>query len=263
MSESNLSRPQIVAHFAEDLPEFEALRQFSGVDGFLLNTDGLYQVNSGHQWYLQVLYTIGPNSSRSKRDATLLTTLSHFTSTRSPDFSNFENKNFNKNMLTLNPISLASTQPPEESVQGINDFSGLAEDLPMPAFLTSLHTRNGTNMRSFQLKFTTASSSENSVFLNVLYVIVALMVLLAIIIAGLLVVKRYFRNSEKDKVIVVRSLKNEREEFRRKGEGKVLERPKTLPPNMTLNSESNLQTVKVKTLAITVRNNLEDEGTEV
>lgn len=263
MSESNLSRPQIVAHFAEDLPEFEALRQFSGVDGFLLNTDGLYQVNSGHQWYLQVLYTIGPNSRRSKRDATLLTTLSHFTSTRSPDFSNFENKNFNKNMLTLNPISLASTQPPEESVQGINDFSGLAEDLPMPAFLTSLHTRNGTNMRSFQLKFTTASSSENSVFLNVLYVIVALMVLLAIIIAGLLVVKRYFRNSEKDKVIVVRSLKNEREEFRRKGEGKVLERPKTLPPNMTLNSESNLQTVKVKTLAITVRNNLEDEGTEV
>ncbi|XP_069157214.1 extracellular matrix organizing protein FRAS1 [Procambarus clarkii] len=258
VSESNLSSPQIVAHFAEDLPEFDALRQFSGVDGFLLNTDGLYQVNSGQQWYLQVLYTIGPNSGRSRRDATLLTTLSHVVSQKSPGHSNFKRENLN--------TDLVSNQSPQDIIQGmkvIKGISDVSEDLPVPAFLTSLHVRNGTNMRGFQLHFTTVSSPENSVFLNVLYVIVSLVVLLAIIITGLLVVKRFFRNSGKDKVIVVRSLKNEREEFRRKGEGKVLERPKTLPPNMTLNSESNLQTVKVKTLAITVRNNLEDEGTEV
>lgn len=136
------------------------------------------------------------------------------------------------------------------------------EELPTPAFLRSLHTRNGTNMRGFQLD-TGSKMDDGSIFLNVLYVIVVLVVLLGIIIAGLLLVKRHFRKSEKDKVIVVRSLKNEREQFRRKGEGKIQERPKTLPPHMTLNSESNLQTVKVKTLAITVRNNLEDEGTEV
>lgn len=54
MNEGNSSDSQIEAYFAEDLPEFESLRQFSGVDGFLLKTDGLYQVNSGYQWYLQV-----------------------------------------------------------------------------------------------------------------------------------------------------------------------------------------------------------------
>lgn len=161
---------------------------------------------------------------------------------------------------------MVRSQLSEGSTQDIKTSSGtydLAEDLPMPSFLTSLHIRNGTNMRGFQLQVTNGSTSSNTVFLNVLYVVISLVILLAIIIAGLLFAKKYLRNLEKDKVIVVRSLKNEREEFRRKGEGKVMERPKTLPANMTLNSESNLQTVKVKTLAITVRNNLEDEGTEV
>lgn len=54
LNEGNSSKPKIEAHFAEDLPEFEAIRQYSGVDGFLLYTDGLYQINSGYQWYLQV-----------------------------------------------------------------------------------------------------------------------------------------------------------------------------------------------------------------
>lgn len=135
--------------------------------------------------------------------------------------------------------------------------------LPAPSFLTSLHTRNGTNMRTFRLEMTSAKTSDSSVFLYILYSVVALLALIVVAVGTLLIVKRFYKKSEKDKVIVVRSLKNEREEFRRRGETKSQERPKTLPPNMTLNSESNLQTVKVKTLAITVRNNLEDEGTEV
>lgn len=149
-----------------------------------------------------------------------------------------------------------------------SDSSAVLEDLPKPSFLTLLHTRNGTNMRGFLLTTpgsATSTTSDNPVFFSVLYVCVAVAVLLAIIVVVLVVSRKYFRRAEKEKVIVVRSLKNEREEFRRKekGEGKVMDRPKTLPANMTLNSESNLQTVKVKTLAITVRNNLEDEGTEV
>lgn len=106
-------------------------------------------------------------------------------------------------------------------------------------------------------------TSDSSLFLYILYSVVGLLALIVVAVGTLLIVKRLYKKSEKDKVIVVRSLKNEREEFRRRGETKAQERPKTLPPNMTLNSESNLQTVKVKTLAITVRNNLEDEGTEV
>lgn len=242
VEDGNLSIPKIEANFAEDLPEYETLHQFSGVDGFLLKTDALYEVNSGYQWYLQVLYTIGPSSSRSRRDAPLHTILSQFQSKE-----NDHRRTLVKRTLT----DLSEDYVKEEG-----------EELPTPAFLRSLHTRNGTNMRGFQLD-TGSKMDDGSIFLNVLYVIVVLVVLLGIIIAGVLLVKRHFRKSEKDKVIVVRSLKNEREQFRRKGEGKIQERPKTLPPHMTLNSESNLQTVKVKTLAITVRNNLEDEGTEV
>lgn len=52
ITESNLSSSNVEAYFAEDLPEFQLIRQFSGVDGFLLKTDALYKVNSGHQWYL-------------------------------------------------------------------------------------------------------------------------------------------------------------------------------------------------------------------
>lgn len=118
-------------------------------------------------------------------------------------------------------------------------------------------------MRNFKLELTSAKTSDSSLFLYILYSVIALLALIVVAVGTLLIVKRLYKKSEKDKVIVVRSLKNEREEFRRRGETKAQERPKTLPPNMTLNSESNLQTVKVKTLAITVRNNLEDEGTEV
>ncbi|XP_063885992.1 extracellular matrix organizing protein FRAS1-like isoform X2 [Scylla paramamosain] len=240
-SEANLSLPGLKAHFARDLPEFSSLKQLSGVDGFLLDTDGLYQVNSGHQWYLQVLYTIGPHSERPRRETSLHSAI---TSTFSPELSYTSSER--------ETITIELNKVPEEGT----------EELPTPSFLASLYTRNGTNMRSFQLESTSATA-QNSIFLYVLYAVVALLVLLVIIIGIILIVKRFYNKSEKDKVIVVRSLKNEREEFRRRGETKALERPKTLPPNMTLNSESNLQTVKVKTLAITVRNNLEDEGTEV
>ncbi|KAK7080023.1 Extracellular matrix protein fras1 [Halocaridina rubra] len=237
--ESNMSSPHVEAYFATDLPEFQVIRQFSGVDGFLLKTDALYKINSGHQWYLQVLYTIGPSNRRSKRD----TSLSAISSL--PSHTNTKEKGAGGDILHSNNSSLGM------------------EDLPSPEFLRSLHTRNGTNMRSFILSAGDSSNSDSSVFFNVLYVVLALVILLIIIITGLLLVKRHYRKSGKEKVIVVRSLKNEREEFRRRGIGRNRERPKTVPSNMTLNSESNLKTVKVKTLAITVRNNLEDEGTEV
>lgn len=254
--------------------------------------------------FLQVLYTIGPSADRTRREAPLHTVLSQVRSPRSPtddtrlerlkeDLPEYESSFTTNNLsqeTTMDNISsetydlsqnlphlwteekdyswISSQQRGESMSQvnsGINISSNPEESLPVPSFLTSLNTRNGTNMRGFLLTTAKTSTSESSVFFSVLYVVIALTVLLGIIIIVLLVSKKYFRRAEKEKVIVVRSLKNEREEFRRKesGDGKVMDRPKTLPANMTLNSESNLQTVKVKTLAITVRNNLEHEGTEV
>ncbi|KAK7830950.1 hypothetical protein U0070_018494, partial [Myodes glareolus] len=50
------------AHFASELPEFHVVSSMPGVDGFTLKVDALYKVEAGHQWYLQVIYVIGPDS---------------------------------------------------------------------------------------------------------------------------------------------------------------------------------------------------------
>nr|XP_020140173.1 extracellular matrix protein FRAS1-like [Microcebus murinus] len=50
------------AHFASELPDFQAVSSMPGVDGFTLKVDALYKVEAGHEWYLQVIYVIGPDS---------------------------------------------------------------------------------------------------------------------------------------------------------------------------------------------------------
>ncbi|XP_012928771.1 extracellular matrix protein FRAS1 isoform X2 [Heterocephalus glaber] len=50
------------AHFASELPDFHVVSSMPGVDGFTLKVDALYKVEAGHQWYLQVIYIIGPDS---------------------------------------------------------------------------------------------------------------------------------------------------------------------------------------------------------
>jgi len=52
------------AKFVDDIetPEIEqAFREMVGVDGFIFNTTALYKIEAGHQWFVQVLYSIGPN----------------------------------------------------------------------------------------------------------------------------------------------------------------------------------------------------------
>ncbi|XP_032739045.1 extracellular matrix protein FRAS1 [Lontra canadensis] len=50
------------AHFASELPDFHEVSSMPGVDGFTLKVDALYKVEAGHQWYLQVIYIIGPDT---------------------------------------------------------------------------------------------------------------------------------------------------------------------------------------------------------
>lgn len=206
-----------------------------------------------------MLYTIGPSSERSRRETSL-----HFTATSTAAVSSRKHSTTSKNPSN-NDQQVKQSFPVKQIIEHGQDtiFEENRKELPVPSFLTSLHTRNGTNMRNFKLELAGARTSDSSLFLYIIYSVVALLALIVLAVGTVLIIKKHYNRSQKDKVIVVRSLKNEREEFRRRGETKAQERPKTLPPNMTLNSESNLQTVKVKTLAITVRNNLEDEGTEV
>uniref|UniRef100_A0A3Q1CIX6 VWFC domain-containing protein n=1 Tax=Amphiprion ocellaris TaxID=80972 RepID=A0A3Q1CIX6_AMPOC len=55
------------AHLASDLPELQTMTSMPGVDGFTMKVDALYKVEAGHQWYLQVIYVISPESRSSPR----------------------------------------------------------------------------------------------------------------------------------------------------------------------------------------------------
>uniref|UniRef100_A0A4W6CQ63 Fraser extracellular matrix complex subunit 1 n=1 Tax=Lates calcarifer TaxID=8187 RepID=A0A4W6CQ63_LATCA len=55
------------ANFASDIVELQAMAGMPGVDGFTMKVDALYKVEAGHQWYLQVIYVIGPESRSSPR----------------------------------------------------------------------------------------------------------------------------------------------------------------------------------------------------
>ncbi|TMS03214.1 Extracellular matrix protein FRAS1 [Larimichthys crocea] len=55
------------AHLASDIPELQPMTAMPGVDGFTMKVDALYKVEAGHQWYLQVIYVISPESRSSPR----------------------------------------------------------------------------------------------------------------------------------------------------------------------------------------------------
>ncbi|XP_035245707.1 extracellular matrix protein FRAS1-like isoform X1 [Anguilla anguilla] len=48
------------ASFASDNADLQPMTLMPGVDGFTMKVDALYKVEAGHQWYLQVIYVIGP-----------------------------------------------------------------------------------------------------------------------------------------------------------------------------------------------------------
>ncbi|XP_046698206.1 extracellular matrix protein FRAS1 [Silurus meridionalis] len=55
------------ASFVSDVPDLQSVSTMPGVDGFTMKVDALYKVEAGHQWYLQVIYVIGPESISSPR----------------------------------------------------------------------------------------------------------------------------------------------------------------------------------------------------
>ncbi|XP_023676521.2 extracellular matrix organizing protein FRAS1 isoform X1 [Paramormyrops kingsleyae] len=63
------------ASFASDISELHPMTLMPGVDGFTVKVDALYKVEAGHQWYLQVIYVIGPESISGPRIQRSLTYL--------------------------------------------------------------------------------------------------------------------------------------------------------------------------------------------
>ncbi|XP_020324573.2 extracellular matrix protein FRAS1-like [Oncorhynchus kisutch] len=61
------------ANFASDITELQTMTAMPGVDGFTMKVDALYKVEAGHQWYLQVIYVIGPESISGPRIQRYLT----------------------------------------------------------------------------------------------------------------------------------------------------------------------------------------------
>ncbi|XP_061880359.1 extracellular matrix organizing protein FRAS1-like [Entelurus aequoreus] len=55
------------ANFASDVGDLSSVSAMPGVDGFVMKVDALYKVEAGHQWYLQVIYVIGPESRSGPR----------------------------------------------------------------------------------------------------------------------------------------------------------------------------------------------------
>ncbi|XP_071508475.1 extracellular matrix organizing protein FRAS1-like [Diadema antillarum] len=63
------------ATFAGSSPVYRTVSQMPGVDGFTMNVDPLYKVNSGHQWYMQVIYTIGPTDGAPRYKRSIMGTI--------------------------------------------------------------------------------------------------------------------------------------------------------------------------------------------
>ena len=144
-------------------------------------------------------------------------------------------------------------------IADLNDTThGMQNDRPYASFLVKPKAQNGTSIRVIHVIGTSSSSVNPTSAINLLYVyIFTSLVLFLVLLFLLLFIIRRLKKAPKNvpEVVVVRSLKSDEEEVSFKDDFVV----KNLAPN--LNTE-NLRKVKIKTMAVTVRNNIED-GTEV
>ncbi|KAF2363062.1 VWFC domain [Trinorchestia longiramus] len=267
------------AMLATETNRLSALHSIPGADGFALELDPLFGVGSGHSWFLQVLYSVAPSpTSRMKRDTGEVEATDHsnmsdshmfFFGSVSGDLSTQRmlidsESSYQDNMS--GSITEAARRNGENARRDAT-VNWTSELLPTPSYLQSHSSpsKNGTNILGFSIRdvtITPQKKSSISYLSYVLYILLSVFIVIALIIGVLLLVWRHYKSRRKtDDIVVVKSMKNEREESRRRDRESWGDKP--AGPHTTLNSESNLQMVKVKTLAVTVRNNLEEEGTEV
>ncbi|KAH3869870.1 hypothetical protein DPMN_033043, partial [Dreissena polymorpha] len=112
------------AQFVSENQRFTRLMSINGLDGFVLNVDPLYKVTSGFQWYIQVIYSIGPADSlfRRKRYTVLSLDREKRAENMNMKYDWLEN-NSSKNGTNIQILHLNNTQVKE--IIAKNDKSNL------------------------------------------------------------------------------------------------------------------------------------------
>ncbi|XP_029574000.1 extracellular matrix organizing protein FRAS1 [Salmo trutta] len=134
------------ANFASDITELLIMTAMPGVDGFTMKVDALYKVEAGHQWYLQVIYVIGPESISGPRIQRSLThQLAH-----SSDMGRAR-----RDLTNLLSQSISYSRARRDLV----DQSGhLTLDESLIYDNEGDQTKNGTNMKILRLEVPAAST---------------------------------------------------------------------------------------------------------
>ncbi|XP_053260348.1 extracellular matrix organizing protein FRAS1 [Podarcis raffonei] len=229
------------ACFASELSDFHLVSSMPGVDGFIMKVDALYKVETGHQWYLQVIYVIGPETIAGPRVPRSLV-----------------------QQLRRSRRDLAGPK------------GGLILDDSLIYDNEGDQVKNGTNMKSLNLEQqeAVAAASLSQTGASIGSAFAAIMLLLLILLVFCFVTRKCRKHRKKKKVardaVEQYPLNTKVEAAKRNTEGveKNVNRQYCTVKNLNVLCESDgaykAQGAKVKqvNLAVKVHNNLHD-GTEV
>ncbi|KAM8939375.1 extracellular matrix organizing protein FRAS1 [Pelodytes ibericus] len=150
------------AGFASDSPDFSTMSSIPGVDGFTMKVDALYKVETGHQWYLQVIYIIGPETMAGPRVQRSLT---------------YQLRRARRDLVDKNGrLTL------DDSL--IYDNEGD-------------QVKNGTNMKTLSLEMETAAVSASQTGASIGSAFAAIMLLMLILLAVCLITQKCRRRKKK------------------------------------------------------------------
>ncbi|XP_053559271.1 LOW QUALITY PROTEIN: extracellular matrix organizing protein FRAS1 [Bombina bombina] len=150
------------AYFASESPDFHAMSSMPGVDGFTMKVDALYKVEAGHQWYLQVIYIIGPETMAGPRVQRSLT----YQLRR--DRRDLVDKN---GRLTLDDSLIYDNEGDQ--------------------------VKNGTNMKTLNLETEVAASSSSQTGASIGSAFAAIMLLMLVLLAVCLITQKCRRRKKK------------------------------------------------------------------
>ncbi|XP_077332215.1 extracellular matrix organizing protein FRAS1 [Lithobates pipiens] len=226
------------AGFASDQLDFHAMGGIPGVDGFTMKVDALYKVETGHQWYLQVIYIIGPETMAGPRVQRSLT---------------YQLRRGRRDLVDKNgQLTL------DDSL--IYDNEGD-------------QVKNGTNMKTLSLEVETAATAASQTGASIGSAFAAIMLLMLVFLSVCLIVQKCRKNKKKKppKDATEEYPLNTKVDASRKNIERVeknLNRQHCTVRNVNLLSESKdsyeVKGVKIKQMnfEVKVHNNLHD-GTEV
>ncbi|MEE6460302.1 hypothetical protein FKM82_000916 [Ascaphus truei] len=226
------------ANFACDAPDFHLMGSMPGVDGFTMKVDALYKVETGHQWYLQVIYIIGPETMAGPR---VQRSLTYQLSRARRDLVDRNGR------LTLDDSLIYDNEGDQ--------------------------VKNGTNMKTLSLEMEAAAASSSQTGASIGSAFAGIMLLMLILLAVCLITQKCRRHKRKipARDMVEEYPLNTKVEASRKNIDRVennFKRQHCTVRNINLLTENKdayiVKGVKVKqvNLEVKVHNNLHD-GTEV